>query len=125
MKILSFDYDEKDELVIVCDNKGLVEELMAIPSMFDKKAKLTYHGWFNTKIDGIRCWYYPETISEALEVMVSLHNFFYYQSDNIDTFNRGDKYLKTLEQRLEDNLSIVEAVALWNKYAPKELQKNV
>lgn len=125
MKTLSFDYDEQDNLVINCDNAGLVSALENIIGMFDKKSFLADMGWVNTSINGVRRWYYSENRKEALEVMVSIHDFFYYQSDNIDKFLRGDAYLRKLNRQLEEELSPSEAVVLWNKYAPKELQKQL
>lgn len=124
MKTLTFTYDEQDELVITSDVKEAVETLKTIPSMFAKKAWLADNGWSNVKIGDVRCWYTPETDVEKLEVMLAGHDFFYYQSDNIDTFLRGERYLAKLEEQFKV-LPLVEAVALWNKYAPKELQKQL
>lgn len=125
MKTLSFEWDDQDEMVIKCDNAELVAELKGIKAMFERKAFLIANGWVDTKIDGVISWYYPENVREELELKVASHNFFYFQSDNIDVFSKGDKYLCKLEERLADEFSVVEAVALWNKYAPKELQKSL
>ena len=122
MKTLSFDYDEKDELVIVSDASGVLETLYHIKSMFDKKAWLTENGWTNAKINGVRCWYLPETPAEKAELMVAVHDFYYYQIDNIDMFLDGERHLAKVDERLSV-LPASDAVALWNKYAPKELHK--
>lgn len=124
MKTLSFDYDDKDELVIVSDVTEAVEKLKTIPSMFDKKSWLLENGWSNVKINDVRCWYLPETPSEKAEVLVAGHNFFYYQSDNIDNFLHGERYLVKLTEQFS-LLPVSETVVLWNKYAPKELQKEL
>jgi hypothetical protein len=56
-----------------------------------------------------------------LEQMIKNHDFFYMMADDMEAYQEGLNEKRIIDKALKE-LPKVQAIELWNKYAPKMLQ---